>query len=893
MVQAAPDTVRSDGGAGGEPGLERAELAIGGMHCAACATTVERALRRRPGVASAAVNLATTRAVVSYDPGAIDPAGLCAAIADAGYRGEPVVAGGPEPTADREHWGWRVAAAWPLALVALGVAMFAPETPGPGWTVLLLGVAVELVGGWPFLAAAARQLRRGGTSMDTLIAVGTLAALAVSAVETVALGGRHVHLGGSGAAAARLHGVMAPLIVAILATGRTVEARTRARAARAMHSLLGLRPASARLVTGPDDDTGRDVDVEAVPVGALVRVRPGESLPLDGEVVAGWSAVDESMLTGEPLPVERGPGAPVTGGTLNGGGVLVVRVTAPAAESVLSRLQRLVDQAQAEKAPLQRLADRVSGVFVPVVLLGAVGTFLAWWLLAGEFGTAVLAGVAVVLVACPCAMGLAAPVAMMVGVGRAASLGVFLRNGDALERLARVDTAVFDKTGTLTEHQAELAAVMAGPGRGDDEVLGWAAAVEAESDHPLARAIVAAAGAVRAADDLAVTPGVGVAGRVDGHRVAVGRAEPDAVPAALAPAVAAAQARGETVVVVSRDDEVVGALSVRTPLRPEAADALARLRAQGVRTAILSGDGAPAVDTVAATLGVDDARSGLRPEDKLAALAAWQASGRHTLMVGDGVNDAPALAGAEVGCAVGSGSEAALATSDVALLSNDLHGVPTAVALARATFAVILENFGWAMGYNLAALPLAAAGLLDPLVAAAAMGASSLVVVLNSLRLLRLGRGEPDRIRPPSLLRGARGFALSVLVPVLLFAGLTVGAEAVSPSRGQPLLPVLYDITTVPLPHGVSAEVYLQSSAAGVNQFHVIYEGVPATPGALGRPTVTAERTGSAPMPLRLIAVSAHHYTSYAVFAPGTWHFVVSGTVEGRTRTFTVTRALS
>ncbi len=401
-----------------------------------------------------------------------------------------------ETRPDPDHWMLRLAISWPLALAALAVSLLAPETSTAGWTILILAVAVELGGGWPFLRNAARLARHGATNMDTLIALGTLAALAVSAVEAIALGGRHVHLGGSGEFAARLHGVMAPIIVAILVTGRAIESRVRLQAAATLHSLLSLRPPTARVVRGADD-VGEPVAPESVPVGALVRVLPGEALPLDGTVTSGRSAVDESMLTGEPLPVDRGPGDQVTGGTRNGSGVLVVKVTSIAAESVLARLQRLVEEAQRDKAPLQRIADRISAVFVPAVLIGAACTFLVWWIVVGNFGRAVLSALAVLLVACPCAMGLAAPVAMMVGCGRAAAMGIFVRSGDALERLARVDRVAFDKTGTLTERRAEVTGVAVVAREDAGTVVALAAAVESASDHPIATAIIEAASRAR------------------------------------------------------------------------------------------------------------------------------------------------------------------------------------------------------------------------------------------------------------------------------------------------------------------------------------------------------------------------------------------------------------
>ncbi len=771
------------------PGSSTTELELGGMHCGACATRIERSLNRLPGVASASVNLATARAFVSYDPRRAGPDDLCDAVVSAGYDAVPVAAGRRPETADPDHWVLRATISWPLALLALAVSLSAAETAAAGWTVLLLAAAVEIAGGWPFLRNAARLLRHGATNMDTLIALGTLAALSVTAVEAIALGGRHVHLGGSGAFAARLHGVMAPLIVAILATGRAVEARVRERAARALHSLLSLRPPTARVVTEADPD-GELVAPESVPVGALVQVRPGEALALDGTVASGWSDVDESMLTGEPLPVERGPGSAVTGGTRNGSGVLVVRVGAVAAESVLARLQRLVEDAQRDKAPLQRIADRISSVFVPAVLIGAALTFLVWWAVVGDPGRGVLAALAVLLVACPCAMGLAAPVAMMVGCGRASALGIFVRGGDALERLAKVDRVAFDKTGTLTERHAVVTGLASLPEWDAGAVLSLAAAVEATSDHPIATAVLDAArerGApVGVAADVVALPGIGVSGTVDGHRVTVERLAGDDLPHALEGSTAEANRRGETVVVVTCDRRPVAVVAVATPLRPEARATVAHLAAMGLPASILSGDSEAAVGVVAADLGIEDARGALDPAGKVEALRRFHDASEQVVMVGDGVNDAPALAAAEVGCAIGSGSEAALATSDVALLSNDLQGVPAAIGMARSTYSVIVQNFGWAMGYNAAALPLAATGLLDPLVAAVAMGLSSVLVVLNSLRLSRLGRSGPSGVGTPRTLGTRWGVVVSVALPVVLFASLTVVSQVVSPARGSP-----------------------------------------------------------------------------------------------------------
>jgi heavy metal translocating P-type ATPase len=639
------------------------------------------------------------------------------------------------------------------------------------------------------------------------------------------------------------------------------------------------------VVSGIDDEQGHLVAPESVPVEALVRVRPHEPVPLDGVVVGGWSSIDESMLTGEPMPVDRGPGSIVTGGTRNGAGSLVVRVGAIAAESVLSRMQRLVDDAQRDKPSLQRLADRISSVFVPVVLVGAAGTFVSWWLIGGNFGTATLSAVAVLLVACPCAMGLATPVAMMVGTGRASSLGILMRSGDALERLARADSVVFDKTGTLTERVATLTSVSAIDGVTEGWVLGAASAIESEIDHPIAHAIRRAAPPLGRATDVAVTSGAGVSGLVDGRRVTIGRLE-DSALAVLGAATSAGLDRGDTVVAVARDGVVVGSLSISTPIRPDAAGAITRLRDMGLASVILSGDATRAVRAVGDALGIDRAEGNLSPSDKLDAIRAQQSSGHRVVMVGDGVNDAPALTAADVGCAIGTGSDVALESSDVALLGSDLQGVPNAIGIARATSSVIVQNFGWAMGYNISALPLAAAGLLDPLVAAIAMGLSSIVVVLNSLRLLRLGRRGPDTIRPPRVLRGARAFALSVAVPMLLFAAIVVIGQAVSPARGQALIPSLPTIVTVNLPHGASAEVYLDTLQAGPNRLHLFLSGTS------GASTQILEAKGGASAPLRLLRVDATHYIGYPILASGVWRFTFTVDVQGTPSTFTTSFTL-
>jgi magnesium-transporting ATPase (P-type) len=457
---------------------------------------------------------------------------------------------------------------------------------------------------------------------------------------------------------------------------------------------------------------------------------------------------------------------------------------------------------------------------------------------------------------------------------------------------------VFDKTGTLTESTATVTGIVPAPGNSCDHVLGLAAAVEADSPHPVAAAIrdadakrAPATGSLFRASETREIPAVGVTGRVDGSVIEVVKLGISEIPAAMNDDVAGFAASGETVVIVKSDGEVVGAIAVNTPLRPEAVAAVAHLRSMGLSAVVLSGDSSPAVEAVAKKLGIEDARNGLTASDKVDAIRALQGAGRRVVMVGDGINDAPALAAADVGCAIGSGTDAALANSGIALMGNDLEGVPAAVGLSRSTLANIRENLGWAMGYNISALPLAAAGLLDPLVAAIAMGVSSLVVVLNSLRLMRFGRSGLDRVRPPLVMRGARGFALAVALPVLLFAGATVAGQAISPARGQSLLPTLFDISDVSLPGGSVAEAYLDPGSAGVNAFHLIFEdnGQAAT---VGSARLTASHDGGAPAPMRLVELSTGHYASYGVLASGSWRFSVTADVDGRQVSFSVGRTL-
>src|SRR6266536_1884480 len=719
------DTAPSDG---------TVEFLVGGMTCGSCAARVQRVLGKTDGVADAEVNLATSRARVRLAQPV--PIGvLQARVAKIGYTLAPPADRRQDAAADteaaaRRAWGRRGVAVAPAALFAL-VTMVRPGLMAvTGWRVAALVVAtlVEFVVGWPFLWEAARRARRLTANMDTLIAVGTLAAYGFSLWE-LATGGMRVYF------------ETAILLIAFLSLGRYLEARARGRAGQAIGALLELGAKQARLVR---DDGEVMVPVEQVAVGDLVRVRPGERLPVDGEVVQGASAVNESMLTGESLPVDKAPGDRVAGATLNASGVLTVRATKVGADTALAQIVRLVEQAQAGKGQAQRLADRISAVFVPGVIGLAALTFAGWWLLGGDPVKALTAAVAVLIIACPCALGLATPTAIMVGTGRGAELGILIRSVEALERTRRITTVVFDKTGTLTGGRMTLTDAIAGPDTTTEELLRLAGAAEVASaarDHgelPPVREFGALAGAgVRAA--VAATPGhppvtVWVGRRKLATDAGLG------VPDGLEAAAERLERQGRTVVWAGWQGEVRGVLAVADTLKPGAAEQVARLHAMGLEVAMLPGDNHTTAAAIAASVGIDRALAEVMPADKVGEIARLQAQGRTVAMVGDGVNDAPALVQADLGIAIGSGTDVAIEASDLTLLGGDLDGVATAIQLSRRTYGTIVQNLGWAFGYNTAAIPLAAAGLLNPIIAGAAMAFSSVSVVTNSLRLRRFAR---------------------------------------------------------------------------------------------------------------------------------------------------------
>jgi cation-transporting ATPase V len=713
--------------------VRETELAVEGMSCASCAARVQRALAGQPGVGEVRVNLASGRSHVVYDPEQTSVDDLAQTLQRIGYRVGPAragkAAGDQANRREQRAWLWRVALAAPLAAAVLVLGWAAADDRWARWASLALTVPVQFVAGWPFLRSAAERARTLGANMDTLIAVGTLAAFCFSAYEIFA--------GGD------LYFDTAAVIVALILVGRYLEARARGAASGAVRKLLELGTEEARIVVEGQE---RTVPVERVRVGDLVRVRAGERIPVDGRVVAGTAAVDESMLTGESAPVENGEGDRVAGATLNLNGALTVRATAVGADTALARIVRLLEQAQSGKASVERLADRVSGVFVPVVLAIAVLTFLGWWLLGGDPTGGLIAAVAVLIIACPCALGLATPTAIMVGTGRGAALGLLINGPEILERSRRIDTVVFDKTGTLTRGELTVTDVRVAASEQRDEVLRVAAALEAGSAHPIARAI-AAANPASPPDvaGFAEVAGHGVEGRVGGRLAVVGgrRLIVDRgveLPADVGRATAELEAAGGTVVLVAWDGRARAAIGVADTPKPEAHAVVDELHGMGLQVALLTGDNARTAEAVAADLGIERVLSEVLPEDKVAEIRGLQEEGRVVAMVGDGINDAPALAQADLGVAIETGTDVAIEAADITLMSGHLEGVLDALRLARRTYRHIVQNLGWAFAYNVAAIPLAAVGVLNPVIAAAAMALSSVSVVANSLRLRRFRR---------------------------------------------------------------------------------------------------------------------------------------------------------
>jgi len=715
-------------------------LDIEGMTCASCVQRVERALVRVPGVEEASVNLATRTATIHGErdlrvDGPVEP--LIEAVRRVGY-GARVHTERRSPADEARSYMLRLTVAVPLTLAVLWLTFAVPHAARGQELAWVLATPVVFYSGWPFLRAAAWSARHGATTMDTLVALGALSAYGYSVAALLL--GEHDHYFDTAA-----------VIVTLILVGKVLEARARASAADASRALLDRGAKTATLLV---DGAERRVPIDDLRPGQLVVVRPGETIPSDGVVKQGSSWVDLSLLTGESAPVEVGPGVDVVGATVNGNGRLVVFVTTVGAGTRLAEIVRLLDEAQGSKAPVQRLADRVSAVFVPIVLTIAAATFVGWIALTeATMGAAMLHAVAVLLIACPCALGLATPAAIMAGSGRAAELGVLFKGGEVFEAARGADVVLLDKTGTVTDGVMRLTDLVPSSGVTDLELLAAAAAAEAGSEHPIAEAIIGKARDlgidVPCGEAHRVEPGLGAVTTVDGREIRVGRA--GALPRAMQDEVERLAAAGRTPFAVWIDGAPVGVVAVADRVKPEARDTVARLRRMGLEVALVTGDHRATARAVATEVGIDRVSAEVVPEDKVGEVVKVQQAGHRVIFVGDGLNDAPALAKADVGVAMGGGTDVALAAAEVNLLGGSLASVADAVELARRTYRIIAQNLFWAFAYNVVMIPLAVFGVLDPMWAAAAMAVSSVTVVLNALRLRRYGRGgdRGTRDRPP------------------------------------------------------------------------------------------------------------------------------------------------
>ncbi|MFI1735925.1 heavy metal translocating P-type ATPase [Streptomyces acidicola] len=730
--------------------LQEIELAIGGMTCASCAARVEKKLNRMDGV-SATVNYATEKAKVTYS-GGIQVADLIATVVKTGYTAEeppppleetPAAesADDPELAALRQRLTVSVVLALPVVLLSMIPAL---QFDNWQWLSLTLAAPVVVWGGLPFHRAAWTNLRHGAATMDTLVSVGTLAAFGWS---LWALFWGHAGMPGMRhgfdltvsrtESSSAIYLEVAAGVVALILLGRFLEARSKRRAGAALRALMELGAKDVCVLRGAGEVR---VPVDRLAVGDRFVVRPGEKIATDGTVVEGASAVDASMLTGESVPVDVTAGDAVTGGTVNAGGRLVVEATRVGADTQLARMAKLVEDAQNGKAEVQRLADRISAVFVPVVLLIAAATFGGWLGVTGDTAAAFTAAVAVLIIACPCALGLATPTALLVGTGRGAQLGILIKGPEVLESTRRVDTVVLDKTGTVTTGHMTLQEVYVAEDADEKDVLRLAGAVEHASEHPIARAVAAGAEkrlgtALPPVEAFENVPGRGVRGRVEGQDVEVGRLASRPLPEALAAAKETAESEGRTAVVATRDGVALGVLTVADAIKETSAEAVRRLRGLGLTPVLLTGDNERVARSVAAAVGIDEVIAEVLPEDKADVIRRLRDEGRTVAMVGDGVNDAAALATADLGLAMGTGTDAAIEAGDLTLVRGDLRVAADAIRLSRRTLSTIKGNLVWAFGYNVAALPLAAAGLLNPMIAGAAMAFSSVFVVTNSLRL--------------------------------------------------------------------------------------------------------------------------------------------------------------